>query len=150
MAYRAPVRALNAFTNAYQRCVHVTLLYFWSWLIQLNRNYKYNGKIACTGISTLNGHISKPVDLREKLKKINCNYFSIFGLQFSTVHFLPFLAHMRPFSVIFWVLEVSHCVTALPKYALGTCEQWEDQNVQVHKNEHVHVTFVNPIFRNFA
>ena len=36
-------------------------MYFWSWLIQLNRSYKYNGKIACTGISTLNGHISKPI-----------------------------------------------------------------------------------------
>ena len=95
-------------------------LHFWSWLIQLNRSYKYNGNFTRTGISTLNGHISKPVALREKLKKINCNYFSIFGLQFSTVHFLPFLAHMRPFSVIFWVLEVSHSVTFMPKYAPGS------------------------------
>ena len=36
-------------------------MYLWSWLIQLNRSYKYNGKIARTGISTLNGHISKPL-----------------------------------------------------------------------------------------
>ena len=34
-------------------------LYFCSWLIQLNRSNKYNGKIARTGISTLNGHISR-------------------------------------------------------------------------------------------
>ena len=39
--------------------------YFWSCLIQLNRSYKYNRKFACTGISTSNGHISKPVALRE-------------------------------------------------------------------------------------
>ena len=49
--------------------------HFCSWLIQFNRSYKYNGKIARTGISTLNGHISKPVALREKFKKIKCNYF---------------------------------------------------------------------------
>ena len=55
-------------------------MYFWSWLIQLNRSYKYNGKIVRTGISTLNGHISKLVALRKKLKKINCNYISILGL----------------------------------------------------------------------
>ena len=48
-------------------------MYFWFWLIQLNRSYKNNGKFARTGISTLNGHISKPVALREKLKKIRCN-----------------------------------------------------------------------------
>ena len=34
-------------------------MYFWSWLIQLNRSYKYNENIARTGILTLNGHISK-------------------------------------------------------------------------------------------
>ena len=33
-------------------------MYFWSWLIQLNRSYEYIEKIARTGISTLNGHIS--------------------------------------------------------------------------------------------
>ena len=40
--------------------------------------------------------------------------------KFSAVHFLPFLAHMGPFSVIFWVLEVAHSGTFLPKYAPGT------------------------------
>ena len=54
--------------------------YFWSWLIQLTKSYKNNGKIVRTGISTLNGHISKLVALRKKLKKINCNYISILGL----------------------------------------------------------------------
>ena len=43
-------------------------MYFW--LIQFNRSYRYNENIARTGISTLNGHISKPVALREKLRKI--------------------------------------------------------------------------------
>ena len=55
-------------------------MYFWSWLIQLNRSYKYNENIARTVISTLNGHISNTVENFEKLKKIRCNYFSIFGL----------------------------------------------------------------------
>ena len=76
-------------------------MYFWSWLIQLNRSYEYNEKIARTGISILNGHISKPAALRK------------------------FQAHMRPFSVIFWVLEVSHSVTFLPKYAPGSGKEWE-------------------------
>ena len=53
-------------------------MYFWSWLIQLNRSYQYNGKFARTGISTLNSHISKTVTFFEKLKKIMCN--SILGL----------------------------------------------------------------------
>ena len=58
--------------------IHTLLLgsmYFCSWLIQLNRSYKYHGKITRTGISTSNDHISKSVALREKLKKINCHYF---------------------------------------------------------------------------
>ena len=55
-------------------------MYFWSWLNQLNRSYKYNENIARIGISTLNGHISKQAALHEKLKKIRCNYFSILGL----------------------------------------------------------------------
>ena len=45
-------------------------MYFWSWLIQLNRGYKYNENIACTGISTLNGNVSKTVIFFEKLRKI--------------------------------------------------------------------------------
>ena len=49
-------------------------------VLLVNRSYKYNGKFARTGISTLNSHISKPVALCEKLKKISCNYFSILGL----------------------------------------------------------------------
>ena len=53
----------------------ITLLlgskYFWSWLIQLNRSYKYNENIARTGITTLNGHISKTVALREKIDEIS-------------------------------------------------------------------------------
>ena len=55
-------------------------MYFWSWLMQLNRSYKYNENIAHTGISTLNGHISKPVALREKVKKMRINNFSLLGL----------------------------------------------------------------------
>ena len=47
-------------------------MYFLAWLIQLNRSYKYNGKIARPEIST--------VALHEKLKKINCNHFSILGV----------------------------------------------------------------------
>ena len=56
-------------------------MYLRSWLIQLNRSYIYidNENIARTGISTLNGHISETVQNFEKLKKIRCNYFSIWG-----------------------------------------------------------------------
>ena len=32
----------------------------------MNRSYKYNGKIAHTGISTPNSHISEPVTLLKK------------------------------------------------------------------------------------
>ena len=39
--------------------------------------------------------------------------------------FLPFLAYMGPFLVIFWVLEVSHSVTFLPKYAPRSGKDWE-------------------------
>ena len=45
----------------YQVTLLLGSMYFWSWLIQLNRSYKYNENIACTEISTLNGHISKMV-----------------------------------------------------------------------------------------
>ena len=46
-------------------------------LILLNRSYKFRGKIAHTGISTSNGHISLTVALREKLKSSDANYFHI-------------------------------------------------------------------------
>jgi len=39
--------------------------------------------------------------------------------------FLPFLAYMGPFLVIFWVLEVAHSGTFLPKYAPGSGKDWE-------------------------
>ena len=79
-------------------------MHFCSWLIQLNRSYKYNRNFARTGIPTLNGHISKPVALREKWKKINSNYFSILGLDrwfrnFPQYIFYHFWLYMRPFSV---------------------------------------------------
>ena len=69
--------------------------YFWSWLIQLTKSYKNNGKIVRTGISTLNGHISKLVALRKKLKKINCNYISILGLSRWFRNF-PQVSHFSP------------------------------------------------------
>ena len=65
--------------SSHQIMMHCSM-YFRSWLIQLNRSYKYNENIACTGISTLNGHISKTVKFFEKMKKIRCNYFLILGL----------------------------------------------------------------------
>ena len=45
--------------------------------------------------------------------------------KFPAVRFLPFLAHMGPFLVIFWVLEVSQSVTFLPKYAPESGKDWE-------------------------
>ena len=62
------------------------------------------------------------------------------------VRFLSFLAHMGPFPVIFWVLEVSHFCTNIP---LGVVNNAKKENLYM-KNEHVHVNFVNLIFRNFA
>ena len=86
---------------------NITLLlgsmYSCSWLIQLNTSYKYNGKFGCTGISILNGHISKPVALCEKLKKMNCNYFSILDRWFRNFpqciccHFWLICGHFRSF-----------------------------------------------------
>ena len=92
--WRAPFTAVR---------LHVFLVL----VIQLNRSYKYNENIARTGISILNGHISKPAALRK------------------------FQAHMRPFSVIFWVLEVSHSVTFLPKYGPGNGKEWEKRKFSV-------------------
>ena len=123
-------------------------MYFWSLFIELKRSYKYNGIIACTGISTFNGHISKPVALCEKLKKINCIFFRFWvwvgGSAIFHMHFFPFLTHMRPFLVIFWVLKVSHCVTFLSKYDLGTVLKWglvsngKKKNYMYIKNDHLH------------
>ena len=45
--------------------------------------------------------------------------------------FLPFLAYMGPFLVIFWVLEVAHSGTFLPKYAHGSEEDWEKRKFTV-------------------
>ena len=39
--------------------------------------------------------------------------------------FMPFLAYMGPFLVIFWVLEVAHSGTFLPKYAPRSGKDWE-------------------------
>ena len=100
----------NTIINYLLRCIDALLfnsllgsMYFWSWLIQLNRSYKYIGKFACTEISTLNGHISETVQNFEKLKKIRCNYFSILGLDrwfwnFSGVRF----GHFWLIWVRFW------------------------------------------------
>ena len=66
--------------NPYGQPLLLGSMYFWSWLIQLNRSYKYNENIARTGISTFNGNISKTVQNFEKMVKIRCNYFSILGL----------------------------------------------------------------------
>ena len=66
--------------------------------------------------------------------------------QFSAVRFLPFLAHMRPCSVIFLVLEghiVSHFCPNMP---LGVVKDGEKKKIYCNiKNEHVTVTFVNHI-----
>ena len=68
--------------------------------------------------------------------------------KFSAVRFLPFLAHMRPFSVIFWVLEVGHRGPFLHKYAPGSDKGWEKKKICCYiKNEHVTATFVNLIFK---
>ena len=85
--------------------------------------------------------------------------------KFSAVRFWPFLAFMGLFLVIFWVLVVGHSGGVLPKYApgrLGKRKDWEKgktgkkerlgkKKIYMYiKNEHVHVTFVNLIFRNFG
>ena len=128
--------------------IHTLLLgsmYFCSWLIQLNRSYKYHGKITRTGISTSNDHISKSVALREKLKKINCHYFGSRQVvpKFSTVrffcHFWPIFGHFWTFfGCLRWAILSQICPW-----------DWLTFNMYI-KNEHVHVPFVNLIFGNFA
>ena len=144
--------ALKRCSKCQPKSLPLGSIYFWFGLIQLNRSYKYDGKFARTVISTLNGHISKPVALCEKLKKINCNYFSVLGhVGGSEIFHAAFLAHMGLSSVIFWVLEVGHRGPFLPKYAPGSGKGWEKKKIYCNiKNEHVTVTFVNQIFRNFA
>ena len=44
-------------------------MYFWSWLIQSNRSYKYNGKIAHRRISTLSQLISQNWSLYVKSQR---------------------------------------------------------------------------------
>ena len=77
-------------------------------------------KIARTGISTSNGHISKPVDLSEKLKKIDYNYFSILGLGGLIIFHSAFFAHIRPLLGIFWVLEAGLFGPNMPLALLET------------------------------
>ena len=64
-------------TYIYAMALLLGSMYFWSCLIQLNRSCKYNENIARTGISTLNGYISKQVALREKLKRFKLQSFFI-------------------------------------------------------------------------
>jgi len=54
---------------------------------------------------------------------------------------------MGPFLVVFLVLEVGHSGVFLPKYAPKTGKK---KIYMYIKNDHVHVNFVNLIFRNFA
>ena len=76
-------------------------MYFWSLFIELKRSYKYNGIIACTGISTFNGHISEPVALREKLMEINCIFFILgFGRWFCNFP-LAFFSIFDSYAAIF-------------------------------------------------
>ena len=95
--------------------------------MQLNRSYKYNENIVRTGISTLNGHISKPVALREKLKKKIAIIFRFWvhvdGSEIFHTVFLTFSAHMGLFSVIIWVLEVGHFCPDMPLGLVSNGEQ---------------------------
>ena len=129
-------------------------MYFWSWLIQLNRSYKYNENITRTGISTWNGHISETVQNFEKMKKIRCNYFSILSLDrwfrnFPQCVFLPFFAHMGLFSVVFEVLEVDYFCPNMPPGS-GKKRMGKKKICRHIKNELVPATFVYLIFKNFA
>ena len=102
----------------------------------IEQSCKYNENIARTGISTLNRHISETVQNFEKMKKIRCNYFSILDLfrwfqNFPQCVFLPFLAHMGPFSVIFWVLEVGHNWPFYPNMPLGVVKDGKKRKFTV-------------------
>ena len=118
-----------------QNCRVLSLLlgsmFFWSCLIQLNRSYKNNGKFARTGIATLNSHISKPVALCEKLKKINCNYFSILGLDwwFQNFQYCVF-CH---FWLIFWCKRCHIVSHFCPNMPLGVAKIGKKENLLAHK-----------------
>ena len=53
---------------------------------------------------------------------------------------LPFLAHMGPFLVIFWVFELSHFFTFLPKYAPGSGKGWE--KIHIYSSIERHFWFI--------
>ena len=79
------------------------------------------------------------------------SFHSLFHESVVAPLFMPFLAYMGPFLVIFWVLEVAHSGTFLPKYAHGSEKDWEKKKIyRQTKNELLPVTLVNLIFRNFA
>ena len=78
------------------------------------------------------------------------NYFSILGIgrtvggsEIFHSAFFAFLAIIRIFLEFFWLLEVGLSGPFWPKYAPWSGWQWE-------KHEHVHDTFANLMFRNFA
>ena len=79
-------------------------------------------KLARTGISTSNGHISESVTLRGKLKKINHNYFSILGLHKWFRNFPHCIfCYFWPIFINFWAFfGCAFFVTIWPKYAPGT------------------------------
>ena len=58
-------------------------------------------------------------------------FHSLFHESVVAPYFMPFLAYMGPFLVIFWVLEVAHSGTFLPKYAHGSEEDWEKRKFTV-------------------
>ena len=52
-------------------------------------------------------------------------FHSLFHESVVAPFFMPFLAYMGPFLVIFWVLEVAHSDTFFPKYAPRSGKDWE-------------------------
>ena len=97
------------------------LLYFRSWLIQLNKSYNYNGKIDRTGISTFNDHISEPES--EKLKSLDPICFSILGLSFFRTfpqcifrHFWAIFYHFLPFCN--WAFAINFCEPSFQEFRL--------------------------------
>ena len=80
--------------------------------------------------------------------KIRCNYFGSTKVvpKFSAVRFLPFLAHIGPFSVIFWELELSHFCPNMP---LGVVYTRGEKNLLANQKWAFASNFCEPNFQEF-
>ena len=120
-------------------------MYLRSWLIQLNRSYKYNENIARTGISTLNGHISETKNDNPKVPKFS----SFRGLSFtlwrkcgSTTLYAIFGLYGSVFGHFLGVRGVAQCGSMAQNMPLGPLETGEPKHLCYFKYRLAPLTIV--------